>query len=124
MLPITRAAEYLETSVENLRTSNKYRPFYIFNEGEQSMFDIDAYTKVTAKKERQIARVGLLIEYLNKELSMSYAYMGELAGLTRQQLGTLAISHKSALALLTKIKSLHPKDFDAFKEFYGMDIPS
>ena len=124
MITMDEASIHLDVTVANLSLSNRYNS-HVHKDGagkNSCMYDIESYLKQENKEEVFVARVGLLIEYLNKELNITYTYIAKLGGITKQYVSGLVLSYSKAFKLLEAIKEFNLNDYNAFKKYYEMEI--
>ena len=66
--------------------------------------------------------MGLFIEFLNKELNISYEYLADLGGVSKQCISSLRMSYGKAVDLFEAIKKANIEDYNALKKYYEMEL--
>lgn len=124
MITLKEASIELGVTKENLSMSAKYNKFYHKYTGEKYScgYDIEGFRINKEKEEILVAKVSLLIEYLNKELKISYKYMGKLCGVAKQYVSDLSLTYHVSKKLILAIKEVNVDDYEKFKNYYNMEI--
>jgi len=117
----------IDDAVEELGVANssviyakagRYHKFINFQKGGNS-FDINAYRQMEAKESEIFAKATLFIEYVNKELGISYAVLAGLIGVSIPTIQTHGLSPATALKLLIEVNKTHPRWIESFDDYYN-----
>jgi hypothetical protein len=82
-LPLQTVVELLGVDDSTFRTSNRYKPFVVnAPKGSKDVrFRYDDFMKAEGLKSEARAHIGLFVEYLNKELEISYGDIARFVAL-------------------------------------------
>ena len=121
-IPIKVAADQIGVTDSCLYTDSlKYRPFlrkFVSGE-EEAGFDLKGFLAREELKTELVEKTRLLTEYLFHEEGVTYTEIGEIAGVTPQQISMCNFGYDTALKIAKGIRNVKPYHFERFHKYYG-----